>query len=519
MRITNKIIQNNSVSNINNNKVMEDKLNTQLSTGKKITRPSDDPVVAIRALRLRTSLSEVDQYYTKNVPDAKSWLSITEDAVSTVISAVTDMYSDCTTGAEGFKTASDRDKILENLKGLRDEIYAVGNAEYTGRYVFTGYRTSTPLAYEKAETERTLITEQLDNSSLDKIKYVDTADLSSITTSNATSNTTTVIDVGNYEVKRMRLAYNNCDADVVPTISYYDPDGNLQTITATVVSERDSNAPQSTYLSQQDEAGLAATFIPETGELILSDGLYAALEGTKDDTSTYDVKESEIRVTYQKTEWAKNDLKPEHYFYCEKDADNAAGMLKYNEGYLTNSTDDTDKQAISYDVGFGQSVQVNTRADEVFTHDIVRDLDEMIAAMEKVISMEGTIGVIKNKIATTIDVDGLKQLNATLDAAKKTLTYLEDNMQKSFEQGITKTQGYLDKANTALTTIGNRAARVTLVENRLSSQQSNFQTLTSENEDADITEVAVQLSSVELSYEAALMATGKIAQTTLLNYL
>ena len=62
MRVTNKIIQNNSITNINNNKVMEDQLNTQLATGKKINRPSDDPVVAIRSLRLRTSLTEIEQY-------------------------------------------------------------------------------------------------------------------------------------------------------------------------------------------------------------------------------------------------------------------------------------------------------------------------------------------------------------------------------------------------------------------------------------------------------------------------
>ena len=51
MRITNKIIQNNSLSNLNMNKILEDKYNTQMATGKKITRPSEDPVIAIRALR------------------------------------------------------------------------------------------------------------------------------------------------------------------------------------------------------------------------------------------------------------------------------------------------------------------------------------------------------------------------------------------------------------------------------------------------------------------------------------
>ena len=92
MRITNKIISNNSVTNINRNKVLEDKINTQLSTGSKINRPSDDPVVAIRALRLRTNLSQVNKYYKKNVPDAESWLDITESAITTVVDIVSDFY-------------------------------------------------------------------------------------------------------------------------------------------------------------------------------------------------------------------------------------------------------------------------------------------------------------------------------------------------------------------------------------------------------------------------------------------
>ena len=47
MRITNKMMSNNSRVNINKNKELEDKLNTQMSTQKKITRPSDDPVIEI----------------------------------------------------------------------------------------------------------------------------------------------------------------------------------------------------------------------------------------------------------------------------------------------------------------------------------------------------------------------------------------------------------------------------------------------------------------------------------------
>ena len=86
MRITNKIMQRNNLSNINTNKILEDKLTGQLSSEKKIIRPSDDPVIAIRALRLRSNVTEVTQYYSKNIPDAESWLKVTEDALSSLLS-------------------------------------------------------------------------------------------------------------------------------------------------------------------------------------------------------------------------------------------------------------------------------------------------------------------------------------------------------------------------------------------------------------------------------------------------
>ncbi len=73
-------MQNNALVNINNNKVTQDMLNTQLATGKKVNRPSEDPIVAIRALRLRSDVEQVTQYLKKNVPDAVCWLELREGA-------------------------------------------------------------------------------------------------------------------------------------------------------------------------------------------------------------------------------------------------------------------------------------------------------------------------------------------------------------------------------------------------------------------------------------------------------
>lgn len=506
MRITNKIISQNSITNINNNKVLEDKLNTQLATGSKINRPSDDPVVAIRALRLRTNLNQVNQYYTKNVPDAESWLDITESAIDTVIEIVTDMYSNCTKGAAGFNTAEDRQKVLDNLKALQEEVYATGDADYAGRFVFSGYRTNTSLTFGE-ETQKTYsITEQLSAESLDEITYVAVDELDSMTKGNAAAIGTTEQEISTNQVYRLRLAYDNCSQAVAPTIQYYDGNGAQQTITADVISVNDAN--NDPYLSAENSAQ-GAVYIPETGELILSEDVYNQLTSVIDNPAT-DVDEGEIRVTYQKDEFAKHDIRPEHYFYCQSEG------IEYNEGYLTGATDDNSNQFISYDVGFNQDVRVNTLASELFSTSLSRDVDDIVGAIEDVIAMEENIATLEELIEKEPDNADLQQ---RLTAARKASTFLNDKMQKLFESSVTRMQGHIDQANSALTATGNRSSRVELVSNRLAKQQTNFKTLASENEDVDVTEVAVNLSSVELAYQAALMATGKISQTTLLNYL
>ncbi|MBP3817335.1 MAG: flagellar hook-associated protein 3, partial [Butyrivibrio sp.] len=133
MRITNKIMQNNSLYNINNNKITENQLNTMMSTGKKITRPSDDPVIAIRALRLRSSVTQISQYYEKNAKDAESWLDVTADALSTVTAVLTDCVKQATKGANMDLTLDDLSTIVTQMGALSKEYYSTGNVDFAGR--------------------------------------------------------------------------------------------------------------------------------------------------------------------------------------------------------------------------------------------------------------------------------------------------------------------------------------------------------------------------------------------------
>lgn len=516
MRITNKIMQNNNLANINTNKVYQDKLTNQMSTQKKINRPSDDPVVAIRALRLRSSVTEVSQYYSKNIPDAESWLDVTEDALDNLSEIITKMIDQCTKGANGDLTAEDRQIILEQLKALADEVYATGDADYAGRYVFTGYRTNTSLSFSSAETKDYTITEQLNSSAIDSVTVVKTyaddgttkVDLTDINASNYEDIAVPEASVEAVEVYRIRLAYNNCDPDTEVTISYMKSDGSgdYDDVPATTISYYDDPYSQ---VGDDD-----VIFVPETGELLLGANAYSKLMALKDDITSSGTDESEIRVTYGKSDWQKGDLRPEHYFHCVTDL-GGDDEIEYNASYLTGNAA---RQSIEYDVGFNQTIRVNSTADECFKHGIGREVDDLSIAMEELVNLEGIAAELE-KLLENAGEDKKDVIQSRLDAVNKAVTLQKDKVQKMFEGAITALQGYLDDTNLCITDCGSRSSKLELIKNRMQTQKTTFETLKSENEDIDVTEAAIQLTSAEFTYEAALLAIGKIMQTSLLNFI
>ncbi|MCR5619131.1 MAG: hypothetical protein K6F65_03450 [Lachnospiraceae bacterium] len=544
MRITNKIMQRNNLSNINTNKILEDKLTSQLSSEKKIIRPSDDPVIAIRALRLRSNVTEVTQYYSKNIPDATSWLKVTEDALSSLSSIITSCQNDCTKGANGDLTSSDRNTILEELKAFSSEIYKTGDADYAGRYVFTGYRTDTSLSFQKQTYMRYQMTEQVDRTAIDSVTHVNQGDIATWTAANfndATHSGITEQPISQSTCYRFRLSYDDLDdvgdyrSDMLsaePIIQYYDAAGTLQTIngmtaykSTDIIPGANPGDPSTDPYSLAESDNDAVIYLSDTGEILLGKNVYDTLMATKDDATTGDKEESQILITYQKTEFKAEDLRPQHFFRSASMEGEMVGntfnvdstsLLRYNESYLDTTLE---RQSIEYDVGFNTTIRVNSTADECFKLGIGREIDDLVNSMQAVVDLETTIADIKKKIETTTNASDLATLQNQLDAANKAFTYQKDIAQKRFEQGITAMQGYLNDTSLAITNNGTRSSKLALIESRLQNQKTTFETLQSQNEDIDITEVAIGLESASVTYEAALMATSKIMQNTLLNYL
>lgn len=646
VRITTKMMQATSLRNLNTNKSRQEKLTNQMSTGKKITRPSDDPVIAIRSLKLNSSLDKIDQYYEKNASDAESWLELTESALSTVNEILTNDIRNNIIGAKSsYATVKDREAVITHLRKAMEEIYSAGNSDSGGRSIFTGYRTDMPLTLTAPKNEYNRITEQFTNDTIDKMTFVYAGDISTINEGNFQSVDVEGEDfeISSNEIYRKRLAYGNLDLkqkkdpttgeamkDPVTGEPLYEsnidigfmsaakPDGagvkiSTTSVSATVTIDTseipnvaefkvtvadDPNSPYTVRIPKGKDSTLAGTdltfsydedgtikmanndpklepgetasigskvttdakgkkvvefdkkfktsftiedenifasgsndaylsvvgdknkntisYIAETGELLFGDAIAERFKHLPADT--------ELRVSYDKSDWKKGDLDPVHYFYTEREGMTASGKEKiytYNENFLDDPSK-SGRQIIEYDIGNNQALQVNTTADEAFSHALGRDVEEVISMLEEYGRYQGSLEEVE-KLIKSGKYDGDEELKSKLTRQKEALgeamTRVLDKINKRCDELVKDCDGYFAETQLAATDCGARLARLRLVQNRLEMQQTNFGELVSDNEDADYTDLVIQLKSIEMTYQAALSSISYTMQTSLLDFI
>lgn len=144
MRITNNMITDNSVWNINKNMERLDDAQQKYTTQSKIQLPSDDPIVASRAVKYRSYVANIEQYQ-KNVESAVSWEKITDGAMDGLGSVIVRL-KELVTKASSSGTLSDSElqDIKAEVSELQQQTVDYMNTSYAGRYVFAGYDTDKP---------------------------------------------------------------------------------------------------------------------------------------------------------------------------------------------------------------------------------------------------------------------------------------------------------------------------------------------------------------------------------------
>ena len=494
MRITNNMMRNNAMLHIQKNKAAYNKYFEQYASEKKIQNPSDNPTIAVRALRFRTTMIEIDQYLS-NCDDAENWMDATEEPIDKVNKILDGMLEYVTHAANDPNNADDRETIAKQLRQNADAIYQEhANRDYAGRYIFTGYRTDVPLLFDADQSDTTYtITENLEINEIQKYAYVyGQADYDDSKDASDYANEASEF----LQTHRILLAYNNCDKEDV-TITYKDVKGESHTVTAVTKSIPDNQTFNEQYHPGENEV----YFVPETGELIFGDAIYDSIRAG-----------SGLSAQFTKTQFTRSDIRPEHYFNCRAE-NNVTGVVK--------NYDNVTEQKINYQVNFSQTLTVNTLACDTFDTTIGRAVDDIYKVIYDLEIMEKNYAAVKKRIddCDPNDKEKLANLQELYDQIGTQLTLQNTVLTNSYSHAITVFQEAKNKLNVSLADHGARYSRLKMTQSGLEVLKTGTDEAKSENEDADLEEAYVNYTEADLLYQASLQATSKILGTSLLDFI
>lgn len=237
-----------------------------------------------------------------------------------------------------------------------------------------------------------------------------------------------------------------------------------------------------------------------TGELLFSKNMQTKLSGLKDMQNA-----KTIDVVYDKSNFKKGETRPEHLFTCTK------GGIIYNSG--------SGGHTMHYDVGYNQTIDVNTTADDIFTNELKRGCQDLKRVLAQMSDVDAKLNTLKEHLRTETLAANKANIEAEIKAAKKAYDYLTDTMKRQFSTKITEVKDALDRESDAITVNGTRSMRLDLIQTRLQSQSTTFKELQENNEGINMEEAATNLATAKNTYSASLMATGKILQHSLMDYI
>lgn len=146
-RITSATIASNAMLGIQSAQSRLAKLQSQLSSGKALEKPSDDPAGVSSALSLRSELARLTQY-DRNTADGQAWLGTIDSTLQTMVTSTNRVRDIVVQGSStGSMSATERQALATEIAGLRQSLLGDANTTYLSRPVFGG-TTAGSAAYD-----------------------------------------------------------------------------------------------------------------------------------------------------------------------------------------------------------------------------------------------------------------------------------------------------------------------------------------------------------------------------------
>lgn len=114
----------------------------QLSSGKKISRPSDDPVIAMKGMNYRSQVIEVEQFQ-RNTNEVHTWMDSSDAALDKATQALQKMRELAVQASNDTYGPEQRESIMKEVKQLKQHMVDIANTNVNGKYIFNGTMTDT----------------------------------------------------------------------------------------------------------------------------------------------------------------------------------------------------------------------------------------------------------------------------------------------------------------------------------------------------------------------------------------
>ncbi|ADH98548.1 flagellar hook-associated protein 3 [[Bacillus] selenitireducens MLS10] len=435
MRVTQSMMASSSLRHLHQSYQSLTNLQDQLATGKKITRASQDPVIAMNGMRYRTQVAETDQF-KRNLSEVYNWMDTSDATLDQGTQALHRVRELTVQASNDSYDSGQRANIAKEVDQLLEQLLSISNTKNNNKYIFNGTNTTNaPVDQSRMDYGVTQIAEGAD---------IDAADVDLIFRGATYHALEEVPDDLPEQVREQLLNDGSIIEDPDNPGEYVINTGDNRQLFQHTASNRSDQViaiNQSDGIPNNDRIRQYALSRNENGDLVNSQG---------------------ERV---------NDP-------ADADVNNARRIPENQAVISLKDAVSTNQENVNIEILKGVKLPVNVDPKNVFTNELFGDMIALREALEDPSTSAG-------------------DLSEMLDVIDHHINNFVDERAE----------------------LGARVNRVEMVDQRVQQQQVIAQRIMSDNEDAEMERVITEMLSQENVHRAALSATGRIIQPTLMDFL
>lgn len=543
MRVTNNMLVNTLLRNVNRNMRTMQKKQDQLSTGKRVSAPSDDPVAITKILKYKTKINELEQY-DSNTKDALSWTQTTELSITNVSDALQRARELTVQAASDTNTLEERENIAQEIEQLKEHIIGNANKDFAGKYIFSAYQTDQKLL-NKDGTFNINITDKELNSKPRTIYEIGVGETMEVSTNGLdlfgsvldatyfTNDVPTDDDTGTRGTKASFIGEDfDREIDHTGDSLSFSVDGTSYTVDMTNLDGSAipiTNEELKQVILNADDGGgnlledVATVTFNQNNDLVIETNTYGS-----GGSVTYDATSTDIFTAQNPGDSVTGTdlveasiIGTNTLFDADIAADNTTRRLVV-EYYGETQEIDIDMSTLTTVAGF--TAQLNTQLDTAFSDKKAKLVSKYggtydIQVAGNPLTFQTTGSAIDGE-DPSISVRTIKsQKPQMMEDLDQLISDLRADNQPGIDSFLEKVDIHLENINSSRSEIGAKTNRLEMILKRIDDDSINVTQLLSNNQDVDMAETIMLLKNAENVYKASLSGGARVIQPSLLDFL